>query len=75
MKKIISIFLLLATVATVSAQRFEWAKGYNSAQEDLNEITGSVVDSLGSTFNAGMYVYSLVVDNQIMDTKRMILTK
>ena len=53
MKKIISIFLLLATVATVSAQRFEWAKGYNAAREDLNEITGSVVDSLGNLYIIG----------------------
>ena len=53
MKKIISIFLLLATVATASAQRFEWAKGYNTAQEDLNEITGSVVDSLGNLYIIG----------------------
>ena len=29
----------------------------------------------GSTLSAGMYVYTLVVDNQIADTKRMILTK
>lgn len=29
----------------------------------------------GSTLNAGMYIYSLVVDEQIIDTKRMILTK
>ena len=29
----------------------------------------------GSTLNAGMYLYSLVVDGQIVDTKRMILTK
>lgn len=35
---------------------------------------GSVTIS-GSTLNAGMYIYSLVVDNNIVDTKRMILTK
>lgn len=29
----------------------------------------------GSTFSAGMYIYSLVVDGQIVDNKRMILTK
>lgn len=29
----------------------------------------------GSTLDAGMYLYSLVVDEQIIDTKRMILTK
>jgi hypothetical protein len=29
----------------------------------------------GSELMAGMYVYTLIVDNQIVDTKRMILTK
>jgi hypothetical protein len=29
----------------------------------------------GSTLTPGMYVYTLVVDNQIVDSKRMILTK
>lgn len=35
---------------------------------------GSVTVS-GGTLSAGMYVYSLVVDGQIVDTKQMILTK
>ncbi len=35
---------------------------------------GSVIVS-GGTLAAGMYVYSLVVDEQIVDTKQMILTK
>jgi len=29
----------------------------------------------GSELPAGMYLYALVVDNEIIDTKRMILTK
>lgn len=29
----------------------------------------------GSEFKAGMYLYTLLVDNKIIDTKRMILTK
>ena len=41
----------------------------------LNTFGNGQIMIDGSTFNAGMYVYSLVVDNQIMDTKRMILTK
>lgn len=28
-----------------------------------------------STLDAGMYLYSLVVDDRVVDTKRMILTK
>jgi len=29
----------------------------------------------GSEFNAGMYLYALINDNKVIDTKRMILTK
>ena len=29
----------------------------------------------GSELMAGMYVYALIVDNQLVDSKRMILTK
>jgi len=29
----------------------------------------------GSTLKAGMYLYSLIIDGQEVDTKRMILTK
>lgn len=29
----------------------------------------------GAEFYAGMYLYTLVIDNQIIDTKRMLLTK
>ncbi len=35
---------------------------------------GAVVIN-GSTLEAGMYIYSLVINDQIVDTKRMILTK
>lgn len=35
---------------------------------------GNIIVS-ASTLEAGMYLYSLVVDNQLIDTKRMILTK
>lgn len=29
----------------------------------------------GSEFNAGMYLYALIADGEVIDTKRMILTK
>jgi hypothetical protein len=35
----------------------------------------STVTVYASTLPAGMYLYTLVVDNIIIDTKRMILTK
>ena len=45
-------------------------KSYPIIQTGLNTITVT-----GSELTAGMYLYSLVVDNEIVDTKRMILTK
>jgi len=39
-------------------------------QIGLNTITVQA-----SELPAGMYLYTLVVDNEIIDTKRMILTK
>jgi len=29
----------------------------------------------GAEFKAGMYLYALIVDEKVIDTKRMILTK
>jgi len=45
-------------------------KAYPLTQTGFNTIT-----LLGSELSAGMYLYTLVVDNEIIDTKRMILTK
>jgi len=45
-------------------------KSYPVTQAGLNTI---IVN--GSELKAGMYLYSLVVDNELIDTKRMILTK
>lgn len=41
----------------------------------INAFGKGQVTISGSTLNAGMYIYSLVVNNEIVDTKRMILTK
>ncbi len=41
----------------------------------INAFGKGQVTISGSTLNAGMYIYSLVVDNEIVDTKRMILTR
>jgi len=35
---------------------------------------GSVMIS-GSQLIAGMYLYALIIDNQVVDTKKMILTE
>ena len=45
-------------------------KSYNLTQKGL----GSVIIQ-GSEFAAGIYLYTLLVNNQIVDTKKMILTK
>jgi len=45
-------------------------KAYSITQTGLTTITVS-----GSELPAGMYLYTLVVNNEIVDTKRMILTK
>ena len=41
----------------------------------LKQYGHGTVTVSGGTLAAGMYVYSLVVDGQIVDTKQMILTK
>lgn len=41
----------------------------------INAFGDGSVQISGSTFTAGMYIYSLVVDGNIVDNKRMILTK
>ncbi len=41
----------------------------------INTFGNGSISIDGATLNAGMYLYSLVVDEQIVDTKRMILTK
>jgi len=45
-------------------------ESYAITQTGINTIT-----VYGSELPAGMYLYTLVVDNEIIDTKRMILTK
>lgn len=62
------------------ARRVENAEQFAALREyQMDKMTkqyghGTVIVS-GGTLAAGMYVYSLVVDGQIVDTKQMILTK
>jgi len=42
--------------------------------KNLNSGSGEI-DILNNTLDAGMYIYSLVADGRIVDTKRMILSK
>ncbi|MFA7491791.1 MAG: tail fiber domain-containing protein [Mariniphaga sp.] len=41
---------------------------------ELHQIGEGSIQINGGEFNAGMYLYSLIADGQIIDTKRMILT-
>lgn|GEM_PF-4915213 len=61
---------------------------YNSAFIYIYDIQGNQIKKyklensgigniviMGETLKAGMYLYSLIIDNEIIDTKRMILTE
>lgn len=47
----------------------------------LQDVTGNVgigtnkITINGAEYNAGIYLYSLIVDNQKIDTKRLVITK
>ena len=50
----------------------------NGAQIDAFPITGGGAGTVtveGGRLEAGMYLYSLIADGKVIDTKRMILTK
>lgn len=50
----------------------------NGTQLQQYSITGTgkqTVAISGNSFQAGMYLYALVIDGKEVDTKRMILTK
>lgn len=53
---------------------------YDMNGKELKEITisergNASVMIKGSEFTAGMYIYALITDGYLIDTKRMILTK
>ncbi|HOV83733.1 MAG TPA: hypothetical protein PLE52_02795 [Paludibacteraceae bacterium] len=45
-------------------------KSYSIKEKEKSNITIQ-----GSELNAGMYLYALIADGKVIDTKRMILTK
>lgn len=53
-KKVILVLLLLQMLGVVQAQRFEWAKGYASAQQGT-EIKGQVADREGNLYILGTF--------------------
>jgi hypothetical protein len=68
--------------------RFEIPQTVQNAQLHICNMTGSLLKTIqlnqrgegnviisGNEFNAGMYLYSLVCDGKIIETKQMLLTK
>jgi len=49
--------------------------GRQLSQNIMTQRGSSVFVVNGNQYGAGMYLYSLIADNQIVDTKKMILTK
>ena len=48
--------------------------GTQKLKKSINERGESSVIIVGNNLIAGMYIYSLILDGVIIDTKRMILT-
>lgn len=61
--------------ATTSILYIYNMNGVQLQQYNLNGIGNQTVTISGNSFQAGMYLYSLIVDGKEIDTKRMILTK
>ncbi len=73
--------------ATTSTIRFSLSKSINSAVINIYNMNGTQLKSIelhergdgsitikGGEYAAGMYLYALITDGQVIDTKRMILT-
>ena len=42
---------------------------------EIHQTGEASVTINGSQLTAGMYLYALIIDNQVIDTKKMILTE
>ena len=67
-------YSLPETVLTANIYIYDM-NGKQIQQITLTERGNSSVTISGGELNAGMYLYSLIADGQVVDTKRMILTK
>ena len=50
-------------------------QGAQKSVYSLTERGNAIITINGGSLNAGMYLYSLIADGKLVDTKRMILTK
>ena len=53
MKRFLIIAMSFALAQSISAQRFEWAKGYTVESDNYRSIVGGVTDSLGNLYILG----------------------
>lgn len=67
-------FYLPTTIATASIYVYDMNGGQLKSISIPDRGKGTITIQ-GSEFSAGMYLYALIADGKVIDTKRMILTK
>ena len=67
-------YYLPATTGTASIYVYDM-NGVQLKSYSISERGKKNIITNGSEFNAGMYLYALIADGKVIDTKRMILTK
>ena len=67
-------YYLPATTGTASIYVYDM-NGVQLKSYSISERGKKNIIINGSEFNAGMYLYALIADGKVIDTKRMILTK
>lgn len=67
-------YYLPTTIANASIYVYDM-NGIQLKSYSISERGKGNIIIQGSEFNAGMYLYALIADGKIIDTKRMILTK
>jgi hypothetical protein len=65
---------LPSTIGTAAIYVYDM-NGVQLKNYSISERGKSTVTIQGSEFKAGMYLYALIADGKVIDTKRMILTK
>lgn len=67
-------FYLPSSIAAASIYVYDM-NGVQLKSYSISERGKSNISIQGYEFNAGMYLYALIADGKVIDTKRMILTK
>jgi hypothetical protein len=67
-------YYLPTTITNASIYVYDM-NGVQLKSYSITEKGKGTVTIQGSEFNAGMYLYALIADGKVIDTKRMILTK